>query len=137
MATPEPPGPPKLKMSEPMRLPGSPLAFARISAIPIVSPLGSDQSRGTFKVAHCHSAPPGRGEGALPPPWASDGAGHAFQSSFCAVRSSSLESPLQPDTHEASRTAVTNTAAARGDGFGMFPILRAGRVGRSGHEPCG
>src|SRR5690349_5799343 len=73
--TPEPPGPPKLNRSEPMRPP--PVALARMSATPIVSPAGLDQSSGTFSVAHCQSLP-GAAESAV--------ALQRPQSSRCAVR---------------------------------------------------
>ncbi len=36
--------------------------------------------------AHSHLVPPGSGDGAVPPPSAADGVGHAFQSSFWDVR---------------------------------------------------
>src|ERR1044072_5182641 len=64
METPEPPGPPKLNRSEPMRSLLPPVDFERISAIPIVSPFGLFQSRGVFNVAHCQS-PPGAGPSAV------------------------------------------------------------------------
>ncbi|CAM5632001.1 hypothetical protein SALBM217S_00418 [Streptomyces griseoloalbus] len=69
VVTPEPPGPPKLKISEPIRsLPG-PLDRTRIRARPMVSPSGSSQSSGAFSVAHSHwPRAPGSGEGGAPPP---------------------------------------------------------------------
>src|SRR4051812_28529035 len=55
MDTPDPPGPPKLNNSEPIRSFASPLALARISAMPMVLPPGLAQSSGTLSVAHRQS----------------------------------------------------------------------------------
>lgn len=57
--------------------------------MPMVSPFGLLQSSGARMVAHCQVPPWGSGDGALPPPSASDGAGQSFQSSFCVARSPS------------------------------------------------
>ena len=69
-----------------MRLP--PSALARISARPIVSPCGFDQSSGALSVAHRQSLP-GAGESAV--------ALQRPQESFCAVREAGSAAVVVPD----------------------------------------
>src|SRR3954451_20131465 len=57
-STPELPGPPGLKNSDPIRFPG-PLAICRMTARWILRPSGRDQSRGTRTRAHCRPSPHG------------------------------------------------------------------------------
>ena len=63
MVTPEPPGPPKLKMSEPMRWSSAPLALARISAMLDRVALGLVPVERGLHGGALPASPPGSGDG--------------------------------------------------------------------------
>ena len=87
-------------------------------------------------VAHCQSSPPGSGDGASPPPSASEGAGQSFQLSFWAGRSSSglvgrrRRSPPSAEDSRQRRSAVRAAArgAERGSACPHPAVARAARA---------
>jgi hypothetical protein len=117
VATPDSPGPPKLKSSEPIRSSASPLERARISSMPIDSPEGFFQSSGARMVVHCHRVPSGRGSGASPPPWTGEGAGQSFQSRDCfqnrPLSCPSVAVPPRPPRPPWSRSCAAGVQAVR------------------------
>ncbi|CAM5637706.1 hypothetical protein SVIOM74S_08276 [Streptomyces violarus] len=110
MDTPEAPGPPKLNRSEPTRSP--PRALARISASPMVSPSGSDQSSGTFSVAHCQSLL---------------GAGPSAVALQRPQESPPLPSSDEPPLHPATSSAEAAARAVHRAKRVMYPSPLAGR----------
>ncbi|MGX1272216.1 hypothetical protein RKD18_005410 [Streptomyces phaeoluteigriseus] len=118
--TPEPPGPPKLNSSEPVRLLPVARDLARIIARSIVSPSGFDQSSGTFSSAHCQS-PPGASESAV--------ALQRPQAGFCPVseagRGAAVTSPVPGEEADGRASAVRPLSSSPSSDEPPQPVINS------------